>query len=268
MRALLALLTLALGMVAIAPALPVAGGAALAQGNTDERTPLNSRIPRSRPLPTEPRNVWQPRDLSDAQRARSRTMVDQLSRCLWNRSNEKGLDLLARTDFGFLSFDQIGVDDVAEIYPIETCMGRVARNANSSIMLRYDAPSMRSWYLQAAYFDMFEDEPGWIRPGYVVAEREYPLSSDNAAVRTAMIFADCVVAQDPHGADYFFRTAAGSETEIAALQEIVPAISACLPQGQSMEIDPNAMRQWLGEGLWHAANNSYPAPAESPEDTE
>lgn len=268
MRRAFAFMLVALALTVAAPALPWVDGMARAQGNDNDYTPLNSRIRRARPLPTEPRSIWQQRQLTDAQRARGRTRVDQLARCLWNTSNEDGLDLLRRTDFGFMSFEQIGIpnDEIGDHYVIDTCLTRVARNANSSVMLRFDAPSMRQWYIQAAYFDYYEDGPTWIRPGYSVDERSYPLSGDNIPVQVAMNFADCLVAQDPHGADYLFRTAQGSDEEMDAIRALVPAMSPCLPEGQEMEIDPNAIRVWVGEGLWHASNNLVPTTDENTED--
>jgi len=262
-RAMIAASLLIGGPVLIAPQ-----GPAQAQGNDNDSTPLNSRIRRSRPFPTEPRSFWQPGQLNEARRERSRTMVDQLARCLWNRSNEDGLDLLARTDFGFQYFEQIGIPtgEVTEHYAIGTCMDRVARNANSSIMLRFTGPSMRQWYIQAAYFDRNEDGPEWIKPGLAIDERTYPLSANNPAVHASMDFADCVVAQDPHSADYFYRTAPQSDAEMEAIQALVPALGSCLPQGQEMEIDPTALRLWIGEGLWHASNNLVPISSDNPED--
>ena len=193
-----------------AQATPVA-----AQANNNEYTPLGSRIRHSEPYPNEPRATFRVRQLNDAQRARSRTMVDQLSRCIWDRSNEKGLDLLARTDFGFTSFEQIGIasEDVMKLYPIDTCLYRVASSENSSVMLRATPVAVRRWYLQAAYFARYKDGPSWLQPGLVVAERSYPLSSDRADVHAVLDFADCVVAHDPYDADFLYRTAPDSDDE-------------------------------------------------------
>jgi len=245
-----------------APAMPIA-----AQTNNNEYTPLGSRIRHSQPFPNEPRATFQPRQLNDVQRARSRTMVDQLSRCIWDRSNEKGLDLLARTDFGFGSFEQIGIasEDVMKLYPIQTCLYRVASSANSSVMLRATPAAVRRWYLQAAYLAKYKDGPSWLQPGAVVAERSYPLSSNRPDVQAALDFADCVVTQDPQDADFLFRTAPDSDDERAAIRSLVPSMSPCLAEGQQLEIDPTALRWWIGESLWHAANNLVPAPAQSPE---
>lgn len=265
----LAILSLAAATLAVAPLAMPSGHTAQAQSD-DYRAP-NSRIPRERQFPTEPRGRRVDRDeLSRFARSRNNDMIDQFATCIWDRSNEDGLDLLERTDFGFRNFEQIGVsnDEIGDYYPVGTCLDRVASRNRSGVRLSYNAESMRRWYIQAAYLDMYEDGPSWIRPGYVQGEREYPLSARNPMIQAAMTLADCVVLNDPHGADLFYRTTPDSDEEFDALQDLVPAISPCIPQGQDFELNPFAMRVWIGEGLWHAANKSYPAPAESPEETQ
>jgi len=254
-----AFLASAAGLVMVLVAMPVP---ALAQGNDDDFTPLNSRIRRDRQYPTEPRTRIDRSLISQAGRERSRNMGDQFARCLWDRSNEDGRDLLTRTDFGFVNFAQIGLDgaSIRDHYPIQTCLSRVASTHNSSVNLSYTAEAMRRWYIQAAYLDTWRDGPTWAVPGQVAGERQYPLSAHNPAVHTAVEFADCVVSQDPHAADYFFRTAADSEGERAAVEQLTPALSPCLPAGQQIELSPFALRVWLGEALWHAANTSAAAP--------
>ncbi|TIX49989.1 hypothetical protein [Alteraurantiacibacter aquimixticola] len=262
---------------ALTVALPVAGpgtglspAPAHAQGNDNDYTPLNSRIRRDRQFPTEPRNAFAPARLTEVTRSRSEKMDDQFARCLWDRSNEKGLDLLSRTDFGFVRFEQIGIEtsEIRDLYPIQTCLRRVANSHRSGVRLSYNGDSMRRWYIQAAYLDMYDDGPSWLQPGYEVAEREYPLSALIMPVRVAMDVADCVVVQDPHTVDYFYRTGEGSEEEATAIQELVPLIGSCIPEGQQIEMSAQSLRIWMGEGLWHAANNSTPPAEDLPEETE
>lgn len=237
----------------------------LAQTNNNDYTPLGTRIRKSRPFPYEPRSTFQPHVVTDAQRARGRTWVDKLGKCMWNRSNEKALDLLQRTDFGFRSMQQLGLEasDIDKLYPLRTCMSQVAANAGSGMMVRYSASGLRSLYLQAAYFDSYKAAPTWIKPGYVIAERDYPLSQADESVQAAMDLADCVVAEDPQGADYFYRTAESSAEEKAAIQNLLQPLSECIPAGAEVQLDRSAFRLWIGEGLWHAANNSVPL-AEQP----
>lgn len=257
-------------VIGIGLALGVSAEPVFAQGNDDDFTPLNSRIRRDRQFPTEPRTYVDPRTISEAGRQRSRNMVDQFARCLWDRSNEDGLSLLSRTDFGFVTFTQIGVDGnrFMELYPVQTCLSRVSSTQNSGVRLSFNAPSMRRWYLQAAYLDTYRDGPSWIVPGLVAAPRVYPLSANNPAVHTALDFADCVVGHDPHAADYLFRTSAESAEESAAIQQIMPSLGPCLPAGQQIELEPASLRVWIGEALWHAANNSVVPPAETSQEAQ
>lgn len=268
------LIALAVCMAVAAPTLMVAGVAvpsdAFAQGNDNDYTPLNSRIRRDRQFPTEPLHFVDPAQLGAATRDRGQSMEDQFARCIYDRSNEKALDLLARTDFGFNRFDQIGLEsgDVMDLYPIRTCLSRVTRTHNTGARLRYTPASMREWYLQEAYLDAYPDGATWAAGGNVIGERSYPISANNPAVHAVMDLADCVVASSPAAADLFFRTAEGSDLEDYAIANIVPLLGDCIPEGQQLDISPQTLRLWLGEGLWHAANNNAPAPAENPQEVQ
>lgn len=244
----------------------LAGGGAAAQVNNDEYTPLGSRIRHERAFPNEPIATFNRQLLTEADRQRSRSMTDMLARCMWDRGNDKGLDLLERTDLGFYQFEQIGIasSDIGRFYPISHCLGRVAERNNSGVTLRFSAPGIRQSYLQAAYFDMYPQSPTWLQPGLEVAERVLPLSGADAGVRAQLDFADCVILADPQGADYLFRTPPGTDIEREALRALVPAFSTCVPEGVQLEINPQAMRIAIGEGLWHAARHSAPPSAPAP----
>ena len=57
-----------------------------------------------------------------------------------------------------------------------------------------------------------------------------------------------------------------SDEEKRALQTLSSALGPCLPQGQQIQLQPSLLRLWLGEALWHAANNSAPAPTQAPQE--
>jgi hypothetical protein len=233
---------------------------AYSQSNDNDYTPLGSRIKRDRQFPLDLPVRWDV-ERSKVNRERSKAMLGQFTRCLYRRSNEKSLDLLARTDLGFTAFEQIDMDaDLAmRIFGFNDCLRRVANSNGTGVALRFYPGGLRQWLLQEAYFSRYPDEASWVKPGNVVDERVYPLSAGTPAVHAMMDFADCVLTSDPYGADYFFRTPGGSPEEKAALESLVPTLGPCLPDGMQMEINPNAMRVWLGEALWHASNNNAPA---------
>lgn len=237
---------------------------AAAQTNNDDYTPLNSRIKRARQFPTElPPNLIPPEKLTKTGRERSKAMLGQFSRCIYNRSREDSLELLGKTDFGFSSFQQIGLDDsrAMRIYGFKDCLGRVADRQSSGVVLRFSAGALRSWLVQEAYFDRYPDAPVWVKPGHEIAERSFPLSDQNQGVRAALDFADCVVAAAPYEADFFYRTTGGSDDEKQAVGGLMPALGPCLPQGQQIQLSEELLRMWLGEALWHASQNSRPATA-------
>lgn len=257
-------------LVASAAVAVVLSPSASAQSNNDDFTPLNSRIKRDRQFPTELHNAWGDQQTA-VNRARSRAMLNQFSRCLYNRSREDSLELLRKTDAGFVNFEQIGLDNdrAARNYGFADCLRRVANTQGVGVQLRWSAFGLRQWLVQEAYFAQYGDGPSWVKPGIVIGPRDYPLSAQQANVQAAMDLSDCVVAADPYTADFFYRTVAGSEDEARALEALRPVLGSCLPRGQQVQLDPFMVRVWVGESLWHAATHSGPASAPSaPEATE
>jgi hypothetical protein len=242
---------------------------AVAQGNDDDFTPLSSRIRRDRQFPTELPNRWR-NETSAVSRARSRAMLNQFSRCVFNHSNEDSLELLQTTDYGFVDFQQIGLDNDRALrnYGFMDCLSRVANTSGTGVQLRFSAGGLRQWLIQEAYFDRYKDAPSWVEPGLVFGSRDYPLSAQNPGVLAAMDLGDCVVAADPYTADFLYRTVAGSDDEARALDALRPSLASCLPQGQQVQLSPVLFRMWVGEALWHAATHSRPAPAADPEGAE
>lgn len=239
--------------------------AASAQSNDNDYTPMNSRIRCDRQFPFEPPpNFVPPAKMDKVERQRTRSMESEFSYCLYHRSPSGALDFLDKTDFGFVNFSQIGMDPdkAMGIYGFHDCLNRVAERNVSGVGLRFYAPNLRQWLLQAAYFDRYPHGPTWLKPGYVMAPRTYPLSANVPAVHAFMDFADCVVTSDPYDADLFYRTAAGSDAEKQAVASLTPSLGPCLPQGVQLHLQPDELRHWLGEALWQAASHSVPAPAE------
>jgi len=235
------------------------------QSNDNDYTPLNSRIRRDRQFPLEPPPKFiPPAKMGKAERDWTRSMMHQFDKCIYNRSKTGALDLLDKTDYGFVDFKQIGLaqDRALKIYGFEDCLERVAESNSSGVALRFDAGSLRLWFIEAAYSDRFPDGPSWLKPGYAVQPRTYPISAGNPGVEMVMDFADCVVAADPNNADAFFRAPAGSPIEAEAIKALTPSLGPCLPSGIRLQLSPGELRAWIAEGLWQAANHSVPAPVE------
>jgi hypothetical protein len=238
-----------------------------AQSNDNDNTPLNSRIRRDRQFPLEPPPHFVPAEkMGKVERDWTRSMVNQLGKCLYRRSESDSLALLDKTDFGFVNFNQIGMDGdkALKIYGFHDCMGRVATSNNTSVALHFYPQNLRQWLIQAAYMDRYPHGPTWLKPGYVMGPRTYPLSANVPAIRAFMDLADCIVSSNPYDADFFFRTTSGSPEESEAVSRLAPSIAPCVPEGVQLHVSPVELRNWVGEGLWQAANHSAPPPADAP----
>jgi hypothetical protein len=239
-----------------------------AQGNDDEYTPLGSRIRRDRQFPLDIADRFRQDERSKVTRARSKAMLGQMAQCLYRRAGQDATELLEKTDYGFVAFEQIGLksDRALKIYGFSDCLSRVAEaNSAGGVQIRFWPGSLRQWMLEEAYFARFRDAPTWVKPGHVVAERSYPLSANDPNVRLFMDFADCVVQSDPYAADFFFRVSLDSAEAKTALNALMPSLGPCLPEGQKFELAPAMLRIWLGEGLWHAANHNAPPSGDASE---
>lgn len=234
----------------------------LAQSNNDDSTPLGSRIRRDKQFPLDIADRFRPEQRSKVMRERSKAMLGQFAQCVYKRTGPGSIELLNKTDFGFSSFQQINLDNdrAMRVYGFSDCLRRVGEaNASGGVQLTFSPGSLRAWILEEAYFDRFKDKPTWITPGDVIGPRSFPLSQSQGSVTSVMAFADCVVQADPYAADYFYRVPLGSPEGKAALNELMPALGPCLPQGVKIQLAPAQLRMWLGEGLWHAANAHGPA---------
>jgi hypothetical protein len=65
--------------------------------------------------------------------------------------------------------------------------------------------------------------------------------------------ASCVVRADRRQSYAFFRTQRGSAAERAAIEEMMPAISGCVSQGENIDLSPPVFRAFLAEAAYRAA---------------
>lgn len=236
----------------------------VAQSNNNDYTPLNSRIKRNRQFPLETNRYLDPAKLGKVTRDRSRAMLGQFTRCVYDRSNQQALTLLGRTDLGFNDFRQINMDTerATRAFGFNDCLRRASEAYQTGSRLRFSAGGLRQWMLQEAYLDKFPEGPTWVKPGNSIDERQLPLSERDGTVRAIMDFVDCVVATDPYSADYFYRAESGSEDEKAAIEQLAPTLGPCIAEGEQVQLLPDVLRLWVGEGLWHAANHNSATPSE------
>lgn len=240
------------GILSLVAALPmsVAVPAEAGAQTREERTykPTGSHIARALP----------PSEVRALERDRAASIVNMFGNCMVEEAGAKALELVQETDFGITSFAQIGVtnDDVRRSLEIDKCYQRaISAKADPGMQttIKLRPQNIRAYLLRGLYLRYFPDGATWTTQAGESLSRIYPVSAAQPSVHVAMEFADCVVDTDPEGADLFLRTGEGGKRETVAIQQLMPALSACLNEETAVEFTPYALRSMVAEGLWQAA---------------
>ncbi len=198
---------------------------------------------------------------------RSGTM-SRYAACAYESSPELAARIIYETDYGFSSFEQFEVSpaDIFEELELSDCLGEAVRRSGRSIQMGLRPGNLRFMMLQHDYFARFPDGASWVATFTEAPERVLPLSANNSLVRSSLFFADCVVDSDPVAADFYYRTEGEGDLEDEALEQLMPSLGPCLPEGSQIELSPYSLRVLLGEGLHHAAINTLSAAPETPQE--
>jgi len=73
---------------------------------------------------------------------------------------------------------------------------------------------------------------------------------DLERARGLAAFADCLVYRDVSRADALLRTEPGSSDEAEVSRALVPELSNCLMEGQTIAFSPSSIRALAADGLW------------------
>ena len=140
----------------------------------------------------------------------------------------------------------------------------IAHNSQSCLAgnnerLAFQASLLRGAVAEGLYRDDFPTRPALVPdtdPEF--APRKFMAADDvdpEAGLRSAVFhgFAACVVDAAPLQAHDLLQTEAASGEERTAFAAMADALSICLPQGESFEIQPHRLRAALAEALYRAS---------------
>lgn len=89
-------------------------------------------------------------------------------------------------------------------------------------------------------------------------ERFYGTRSSDIERMFSQAFAGCVVGTDAAGAARLLATESETPEERQAIHAIIPALSSCVMQGQTLKVDPPALRASLAEAVYYALEYDRP----------
>lgn len=175
---------------------------------------------------------------------------DNFVRCTYGPNKEKIDALLKISDPVTVDYDKAGID-TAKIFrrhKLNNCFVTEGEEVQSSISMTPQA--FRYMMLEAAYLSSFNVAPAELA-SRTPPKRIY-VSVGEALSRAYVLgsFADCLIINDPEGADRLLRTPSGTSAEKKAATELVPSISKCLASGQQLTLTPANIRTFVADGLW------------------
>jgi hypothetical protein len=121
----------------------------------------------------------------------------------------------------------------------------------------YKPETFRPLFVEEAYLSKFDNAPQ-LPTGAVEILSRPPVPADveadsNSGVAAASLLAaisDCLVFKDTSGADALLRTRPFSAEERTVAISLAPAFGGCLPQGQTLKVNPQMIRALAADGLW------------------
>jgi len=191
----------------------------------------------------------------------SRSVAKRFGKCLFDRRTEQSIKLLAVSDYRAINYAELGESQylLGNRVLMEQCLGRVSRSGLKGIGMRISNMAIRASLVEAAYLDAYGDEDQAIAidpdsPEFLLNRIIVPGPTHEDA-RAAAAFADCVVYRAPAEAHAIVHAQPASRDERSAINAIVPALGACLPEGRELKLDFESIRAMVADGLW--ARNYY-----------
>ncbi|MCL6251912.1 hypothetical protein M3P36_12770 [Altererythrobacter sp. KTW20L] len=183
----------------------------------------------------------------------SRRLLKETAACV-NRYDSSGVvGLLRGGNQAALDYAAGGIrnEDRNSPLKISECLHEALNGAQLVVHMRIPPAALRTVLAEQAYLNR-HTAPLTIAPGSPqVLEGRIVIGGDTAEESQARgIFADCLVFNAPVEADRLLRGPVGGGTELDNARALMPAISQCLNDGQAANFSPNAIRDFVADGLW------------------
>ena len=221
--------------------------AAPASAQVDQDVQLGSKIP-VRPAKADP--------ILDGQ------IRDRYVSCAYGPHKEKIDAYLIGSDPVTANPDDFGIDmkRMTRRHDLRNCFELIGDQVQASIS--YTPTAFRYMMLEAAYLRAHEELPA-DQETRVAAPRSYVSTGERLELAKSLAtLSDCMVAHDAVSADTLLRTRSGTKKETEAAMAMVPALSACITQGQDLKITAANIRSFAAEGMWQRFVAPVPEAAE------
>jgi len=147
------------------------------------------------------------------------------------------------------------------------CGDQLSRLPSSAIQLKADPAAMRDLLFGALYRrDFRKSGPpagiATVAPLTLSSEFDGDVTRIDPDYRVRRAFGDCVARHDPQDVNDLLVARPYSDGDNAAIGRLKPVLGACIPNGQTVRLTRDGLREDLGEAMYKlalAARNAPPA---------
>jgi len=187
---------------------------------------------------------------------------DRYVSCAYGPHRDKIDPYLLNSDPVTADPDKFGINmrQMTSRHDLRNCFEVIGDQVQGSIT--YSDTAFRYMMLEAAYLRAYDKLPA-DHETRVAPLRNYSSKGERLALaRSLATLSDCMVAHDPVNADRLLRTFSGTEEEKEAAMAMVPALGACIVEGQDLKITAANIRSFAADGMWQRFVAPNPGAAE------
>lgn len=167
-------------------------------------------------------------------------ILHSFARCVVNRQPDKVIQILNAEPRSKASNDLAGT-----LTEAGSCL-RVATGAGERASLRMGGDTIRGALAEELYLKSYATPPAAPSEEQAVAPFQGSGKPQLASYDVVM----CATLRDPIDADALVRSKPDTDAEKAALKNLMPVLSKCLPTGANLGFDREALHGLAAEGLW------------------
>ncbi len=183
----------------------------------------------------------------------ARQMRKHFARCIYERHAKLADRYLVSSDPTDVDFDMLGIgsDDLHDQFSLSECLTRAMTINQSKVLMRFDQRLLRPLLAEEAYLKQNKQALSLTTDAEIyLSGRRFVSASMDTRAKALGAFADCVIYQAPAVSDAMLRAKPASSDESKAVQALVPALSACIVEGQQVSLTADTIRSLVAEGLW------------------
>ncbi|MDN3645316.1 hypothetical protein QWY75_03725 [Pontixanthobacter aestiaquae] len=181
-----------------------------------------------------------------------RIMQKKFARCVYRRHREEADSFLQNSDYVQADLLALGLTkgELYRSFSAQHCMRLARTRGLRSFSVDMPVKVMRRILVEEAYLANAKKPLQLDQSGPEFLDRDFVGGQPTTQAKAMTMFGDCIVFADISKSDALLRTSPESTEESVAIQNLLPAMSACIAEGADVELTAERIRAVVAEGLY------------------